>query len=844
MGFLKPLDSNNDDVIETKELANLRRGRGRPAGNQPADREADAKAILERNDSDGDGVVTKDESRPVVECAFDTIDTNGDGRLDLSEIRNSNLRTRTTPPGGGRVGGGGLTPARAREIQLQLSAGAATFLQAEVVRGLRLTEDQKSRIRQITQDTAPKCNDIMTKARAATDVQSRSKLVEQANQMRARSIQQAVNDVLNEDQKKKWKEMLGIPATAEERRSYRQRSQEGRSGPSGPSADTSRAVEQLFSANDADGDDKITPDEARRIVKNSFDEFDQNSDGAVDREEFNTVAPRFIRIPSSGPGPWFDAAQLSQMQDRYWPKLPRPAWQIRDDILPTEELPGEGIWLDPALANVRGTIFPVTVWFDRQFLGDGIAYARRCEEFAGQKREVLRARVVDTLKTLSEQSIQASEKRMRQLADQKHVRLVQWHWIVNGFSCYVTKEGLAGLQTVPGVKNIFLARRRLAGPVTDELHPSFFSMREKATFNPDRFKHPWYTRYLQADKTWRRLGVSGAGTLNVVMDGNFVFSPNVNGNLYRNTGETPGNGLDDDGNGLIDDYHGFNFERDDALLAGPVESDRYGGGNHGFLCAAIICSSGTENSPYEFGLAPAASWAGVIAHSHQERALEWAIEQGADTVSMSFSWPNLGEFRSHWRKMVEQAAFCGVCCVSGAGNFAREGSSSFAPIPIQMRTPEDIPQAVFAPAGVQRNLERTAFSSQGPVKWETEHYREGLVEKPDFCAFNFGLPLLKPDGTTLPTGVNGNSFAGPMAAGTLALMLSADPDLLPWDAREILVETATDVGPPGFDHQTGHGLINCYRAVREVLRRKCVRDGEDPQPYVTPHQTTKWILSA
>jgi Ca2+-binding EF-hand superfamily protein len=525
----------------------------------------------------------------------------------------------------------------------------------------------------------------------------------------------------------------------------------------------SEFMNRLFSANDADGDDKITPDEARRIVKNSFDEFDQNSDGAVDREEFNTVAPRFIRIPSSGPGPWFDAAQLSQMQDRYWPKLPRPAWQIRDDILPTEELPGEGIWLDPALANVRGTIFPVTVWFDRQFLGDGIAYARRCEEFAGQKREVLRARVVDTLKTLSEQSIQASEKRMRQLADQKHVRLVQWHWIVNGFSCYVTKEGLAGLQTVPGVKNIFLARRRLAGPVTDELHPSFFSMREKATFNPDRFKHPWYTRYLQADKTWRRLGVSGAGTLNVVMDGNFVFSPNVNGNLYRNTGETPGNGLDDDGNGLIDDYHGFNFERDDALLAGPVESDRYGGGNHGFLCAAIICSSGTENSPYEFGLAPAASWAGVIAHSHQERALEWAIEQGADTVSMSFSWPNLGEFRSHWRKMVEQAAFCGVCCVSGAGNFAREGSSSFAPIPIQMRTPEDIPQAVFAPAGVQRNLERTAFSSQGPVKWETEHYREGLVEKPDFCAFNFGLPLLKPDGTTLPTGVNGNSFAGPMA---------------------------------------------------------------------------------
>ena len=51
-------------------------------------------------------------------------------------------------------------------------------------------------------------------------------------------------------------------------------------------------------------------------------------------------------------------------------------------------------------------------------------------------------------------------------------------------------------------------------------------------------------------------------------------------------------------------------------------------------------------------------------------------------------------------------------------------------------------------------------------------------------------------------------------------MLSADPDLLPWDLHEIITSTATDVGPEGVDHETGHGLINCYAAVSEVLRRK------------------------
>jgi len=59
-----------------------------------------------------------------------------------------------------------------------------------------------------------------------------------------------------------------------------------------------------------------------------------------------------------------------------------------------------------------------------------------------------------------------------------------------------------------------------------------------------------------------------------------------------------------------------------------------------------------------------------------------------------------------------------------------------------------------------------------------------------------------------------------MVAGTLALMIAADPDLLPWKAREILTSTTTDVGPPAFDFQTGHGLINAKKAVQKVLEQK------------------------
>ena len=76
------------------------------------------------------------------------------------------------------------------------------------------------------------------------------------------------------------------------------------------------------------------------------------------------------------------------------------------------------------------------------------------------------------------------------------------------------------------------------------------------------------------------------------------------------------------------------------------------------------------------------------------------------------------------------------------------------------------------------------------------------------------------DGNTAPTGLNGNSFAGPMFCGSISLMLSADPDLLPWDLKEIITSTATDVAATGPDAQTGHGLINAFEAVKMARARK------------------------
>lgn len=504
--------------------------------------------------------------------------------------------------------------------------------------------------------------------------------------------------------------------------------------------------------------------------------------------------------------------------------------QLAESLLSIEKIGGEGIWIDPAVATRfrQSRRLKLTVWFEDQLLGDGQAYRRRAGELADSRRRKLRVAARDTLKALHARSWKQARGQIQKLEKRGEISDVSPFWIVNGFSCTTVEDHLESLKTIPGVKMIFARPLRpIRRPPADAEAPHFPAA-TTIPFDPERFTHPWYIHSLQADRVWREFKVAGAGTLNVFHDFNFVFSDGLARTLFRNLDEVPANGKDDDKNGYVDDYHGFNFDAQTPILTqSPVAGDGFSPQlMHGFMCAAIVCGRGVDGKPHEFGIAPESRWAGVIGSSRLEHSIQWAIEQGADTYSMSFSIPGLAEYRSHWRKMMEHGSLCGICFVSGAGNFAQS-----ARIPQQMRIPEDIPEVVFAAAGVQRNFSRTPFSSQGPVRWETHHYQDGLVEKPEVCAFNMGLPVLLRSGDTLATGLNGNSFAGPMFCGAISLMLSADPDLLPWDLKEIITSTATDVAAAGTDPQTGHGLINCYRAVKEVLRRKAIREGTDPAPF-------------
>ena len=493
--------------------------------------------------------------------------------------------------------------------------------------------------------------------------------------------------------------------------------------------------------------------------------------------------------------------------------------------IPMEHLAGKGIWISPLPKGFKDETDPlrVTVWFNKQLLGDGVGYQRRAAEFAKVGRLELREAVTAALKQQNKESFGKAEKQLEHLEEEGLLKSIEPHWIVNGFSCEMQYNNVFSLAQIPGVRKVFLRPLQRtefsAVPQSKGEVPVLPALQKPSLENI-----PWYIKQLKADQVWKDFGVAGEGTLNVIHDKNFIISGHLARNVYRNPKEVPNNGIDDDGNGYIDDHFGYNFDRQSAeLFTNPFSGDpKDRKVLHGTSCANIVSGSGGENESMQCGVAPLSQWTGLINQGGIERSVEWAIEQGADTYSMSFSRRHYGEYRSHWRKVMEQGNFCGVYFVSGAGNIARNEKSPFL-----MNIPQSIPNAVFAAAGVQQDHSKTEFSCIGPVEWELEHYQDGVVQKPEVCAFNSAVDGQFPDGSMHKKLLNGNSYAGPMFCGTIALMLSADPNLLPWDLKEIITTTATDVGPDGIDYETGHGLINCYAAVKEVLRRKKLTDKQD-----------------
>ncbi len=184
-------------------------------------------------------------------------------------------------------------------------------------------------------------------------------------------------------------------------------------------------------------------------------------------------------------------------------------------------------------------------------------------------------------------------------------------------------------------------------------------------------------------------------------------------------------------------------------------------------------------------------------------------EQGAQVLNNSWGCPSVeGCDATSLQPAVEALRAAGIFVVASAGNSGPACSTVDNPIAIY--------DGAFTVGAVTRSGDVTDFSSRGPVIVD-----DSGRTKPDIVAPGAEIYSAYPNNTYELN--DGTSMAGPHVAGAVALMWSANPDLIGDIERteQLLIETATpasdtvDCGDDSTPNNSyGYGIINVYEAVR------------------------------
>jgi len=250
---------------------------------------------------------------------------------------------------------------------------------------------------------------------------------------------------------------------------------------------------------------------------------------------------------------------------------------------------------------------------------------------------------------------------------------------------------------------------------------------------------------------------------------------------------------------------------------------------HGSHCGGT--TAGTGAPTYEHpGMAPQAhlvgvkvlgadgsgSFAGVMA------GMQWTIDTmhqyNTRIASMSLGGPGAIEWTSSEEDSVNRQANemvrAGIALYIAAGNNA---------VSAQIGTPGSA-EDVITVGALDKDTAIAVYSSQGPTE-------EGRV-KPNIAYMGSSIMSVEYNSGDQYSAKSGTSMATPGAAGVGALMLQANPNLSPFDIRNIMQETATyrqchymganepcaeDLIPKNRQNNVyGHGHVNALEAVIEA----------------------------
>jgi hypothetical protein len=142
--------------------------------------------------------------------------------------------------------------------------------------------------------------------------------------------------------------------------------------------------------------------------------------------------------------------------------------------------------------------------------------------------------------------------------------------------------------------------------------------------------------------------------------------------IWRNDGEIPANGIDDDGNGYVDDIHGWDVSDGNNTVLPP--DNRLDVFYHGTHVAGVVTQVARrvygDSAIGQIEIMPVKALSDTADRTYLMdgyKGIEYAIQAGADIVLSAWS---VGHITEYELRILRQAQEKGVLVVGSAGNFA------------------------------------------------------------------------------------------------------------------------------------------------------------------------------
>ena len=424
--------------------------------------------------------------------------------------------------------------------------------------------------------------------------------------------------------------------------------------------------------------------------------------------------------------------------------------------------------------------------------------------------------VVNSLKHQAEESQADLLNYLKELEINGLVEDVRPLWIVNLVSCYADESVMDAIAQRDDILAVYQVEEfQMPDDESVTLPVERVGGREIAE----------NVTKVNANMVWE-LGYTGEDVLVALIDtGVRLDHADLQGRLWDGGAEYPN--------------HGYDFYQHDN-----DPSDTHGHGTH--VAGTIV---GTGASGTQTGIAPGAKIMVLkVFHGSDNlteltmcvEAMQFAVEHGADVLNMSLGQPLPdASVKLMLRQACDNTLAAGVVAAVCAGNSRQ--IQMLAPVPYNIWSPGDCPpphlhddqlvhaggtSCVICVGAVDFNDVLGSISSEGPSTWsDVAQYNDypyssgsptniGLI-RPDVCAPGINVKSLDWSTTNGYCLKSGTSMATPCVAGTIALMLSKNPELTPAQIDEILERTAISASEHK-NNDYGSGRIDALAAVNAV----------------------------